>query len=95
MLQRYICTTSGVVKHKDTVFADEERFFHNYEKRLYSITRFTDINGAIRLEKENNWALSYFTDINYTIWIYNFLFTIRVVSLGLCQHRSNDISSLA
>ena len=34
MLQTYICTTSGVVKHKDNVFADEERFFHNYEKRL-------------------------------------------------------------
>ena len=62
---------------------------------MYSITRYTDINGAIRFEKENNWALYYFTDINYTIWIYNFLFTIRVVSLGLCQHRSNDISSLA
>ena len=24
-----------------------------------------------------------------------FLFTMRVVSLGLCQHRSNDISNLA
>ena len=54
MLQTYICTTSVVLKHRGNVFADEERFFHNYEKRLYSITRFTDINGAIRLEKENN-----------------------------------------
>ena len=35
MLQTYICTTSGVLKHRGNVFADEELFFHNYEKSLF------------------------------------------------------------
>ena len=36
MLQTYICTTSGVLKHRGNVFADDERFFFTIMKKVWS-----------------------------------------------------------